>query len=74
MTYLDPEIVNKKVNKATFLYTYPQKDFIIKVHKTPTLSYYIRLIQTLLTIYLKNEINRLPIEKTSRSLNRNRKK
>lgn len=31
------EIVHKKVNKTSLLYTYPPEDFALKVHKT--LSY-----------------------------------
>lgn len=56
VTYIKPEILNCTLETFTSLYDYDKKSFFIQIHENPTLFPYIRVIQTLLTNYLRKKI------------------
>lgn len=56
VTYIIPEIANQVVDKNTLFYKNAQNGFSLKIHETPSLVFYFRLIQILLINYLKRKI------------------
>lgn len=55
-TYILPECLKQVVDKNTLFYANPQNGFLLKIHDTPTLTFYSRFIQILLINYLKQKV------------------
>lgn len=51
-----PKCLNQVVDENTLFYANSQDGFLLKIHETPTLTIYSRLIQILLINFLKNKV------------------
>lgn len=56
VTFILPESANQIVDEHTLFYANAQTGFILKIHETPTLTFYSRLIQILLINHLKCKV------------------
>lgn len=56
VTFILPESANQIVDENTLFYENSQNGFLLKIHETPTLAFYSRLIQILLINHLKHKV------------------